>query len=268
MIADRFLTKADQPKARENTKCRLSLRESTSFRGAKGDIVGKLPSYDGRKGARSAWLRKKSSPNWLGAKRWRTIAASSSVWPIREDLDRQSRLDHGRPGPGGHLRTRRPSRPTVRGRGRPGGGSAGAGRNERRGCLEGHRGGRPDRGERRCVGGTQRPGAAAADGGTPVAEPGRPPVRSGDADAAVRRRRAGNVSPDLRHAQDHAGLAAAGKIRCQVRRRVQPPDRTVRRGADQGQPLGLDATSARATRSAAPASSCARRCRSRLKPKR
>ena len=40
----------------------------------------------------------------------------------------------------------------------------------------------------------------------------------------------------LRHAQDNARLAAAGKIRRPLRRRAQPPHRPVRRHPDQGQP--------------------------------
>ena len=44
-------------------------------------------------------------------------------------------------------------------------------------------------------------------------------------------------APDLRHMKNDARLAAIGKMRRAVRRRVQPPHGIVRRNSDQGQPL-------------------------------
>ena len=52
----------------------------------------------------------------------------------------------------------------------------------------------------------------------------------------VRRSHRRHAMPRLRHAQDDARLAAAGKIRRALRRRAQPSHRAVRRHPDQGQP--------------------------------
>ena len=52
----------------------------------------------------------------------------------------------------------------------------------------------------------------------------------------VRRAYRRDALPRLRHAQDDARLAAAGKVRRALRRRPQSSHRALRRGADQGQP--------------------------------
>ena len=57
-------------------------------------------------------------------------------------------------------------------------------------------------------------------------------------DRPVRRGRQRHARADSRHAQNHARLAAAGKIRRRLRRRPQPSHRPVRHGAHQGQPPG------------------------------
>ena len=58
---------------------------------------------------------------------------------------------------------------------------------------------------------------------------------------------AGTEGPHLRHPQDHPRLAAAGEIRRPLRRRLEPSQRAVRGGADQGQPSGLGQLGSRPT---------------------
>ena len=86
--------------------------------------------------------------------------------------------------------------------------------------------------------------------------------RRGHPDARVCRRRGRAACEVARHAEDHAGLAAAGEVRRPGRRRHEPPHRPLRHGPHQGQPLGRPRRRHRARPSNWPAP-LGRGCRSR-----
>ena len=75
------------------------------------------------------------------------------------------------------------------------------------------------------------------------------------------RRAGGHRGAGARHPQDHARAARAGEVRGALRRRRQPPDVAVRRGAGQGQPRGRRRR--RRRRPSRPSGRRSRTCRSR-----
>ena len=68
------------------------------------------------------------------------------------------------------------------------------------------------------------------------AQPCRPPQRNRLADAPLCGADRGHAGPYPRHAQDHSGAARAREVRRSLRRRDQPPRRSLRRDPHQGQP--------------------------------
>ena len=81
-------------------------------------------------------------------------------------------------------------------------------------------------------------GRGAAHRRADGAQPALPPVRRRHAHPRLGRRRRRHRRGRARHPQDDAGPAGAGEVRGALRRRGQPPDGPVRRGAGEGQPRG------------------------------